>query len=268
MKTENSSETIELDGLVWESRSTWDYSRFNYCLSKLRSRGFARFPRPQEVFRLFIRKAEPFKHQVLYDARDLAEYEKARKARDQQYENQLSNNNLVSSMAGSDFGEWLSLAFRKKGTTLECVLDPENLRWRDCWEGCGWSRDENGKQTSRNIPAGHPSKYVVKKGEELKHSGKIMKFDIGNKHLGESYLLEEFPDDLVEFLYGRKFEDLPKEVRIGFYGGDQTRIQLPEEENSWAPVARSDSWPNGHNSRSLHTGCVHCRARGVRPIRI
>ncbi len=111
--------------------------------------------------------------------------------------------------------EWVSLAFRKKGNILEGALDPENLVY----------------DKSNHI-------YVTE-GKLI--SGEVRKFDIGeaiNYHRRRIYWrpLRVFSDDLVEFLYGRKFAELPEIMRSD---KKEMLLKLPSKANRWLPVMLS-----------------------------
>jgi len=133
---------------------------------------------------------------------------------------------LAKSML-SGKGEWISAAFKKTSNFLEFALDPENLVWNN-------------------------NAYVIN-GSSLV-SSEIKRFDIGNKSSGSWIDLGEFPDDLVAYLYGLKFKDLPKEMQEG-----SKRAQL---------LFREDWWPVGRGYVSnyyLRAYCSSWASRGVRP---
>ncbi|MFA5887562.1 MAG: hypothetical protein WC852_02535, partial [Candidatus Nanoarchaeia archaeon] len=88
----------------------------------------------------------------------------------------------------SNNGEWLSMAVERIGNKLVCYLHPEGLVWNNIDE-----------------------KY---EGNGIIHSGKY-DFDIGNKNPGEWHGLGAFSDDFVEFMYGRKFKNLPQIMKAG-----------------------------------------------------
>ena len=77
---------------------------YDKSLADLRSKGFARHLRPQEVFGLLADGLEgklSGEQKVVYD-------------------------DMLSS-----YGEWLSLVFERDGNNLVCYLDPEGLVWKD-----------------------------------------------------------------------------------------------------------------------------------------
>ena len=111
------------------------------------------------------------------------------------YEGQLTN-----------YGEWLSLVFERQGERLITYLDPEGLEWEE-------------------------DKYV--KTRKFKHAEK-RDFDINGKVSQQYITLNQFPDDLVQFLYGRSFAALPQEMREG---STKARLSLPSDKTAW-PVAR------------------------------
>lgn len=127
-------------------------------------------------------------------------------------------------------GEWISAAFKKKDNILEVALDPENLVWN----------------SKNNV-------YVVNGGNLV--SGVVTPFDIGNKSSGSWIDLGEFPDSLVQYLYGKNFKDLPKEMQEG-----SKKAQLYFRENIWWPVGRG----GGIISYDLYAYYGDRASRGVR----
>ena len=100
----------------------------------------------------------------------------------------------------SSYGEWLSLALeRTKPSELTFYLDPENL----IWDGL---------------------KYIVQ--GQLRHSAK-QSFPISRDIPSQEYVdLNKFPDELVEFLYSRKFNNLPKIMQSG---DKRAQLWLPQK---------------------------------------
>ena len=102
----------------------------------------------------------------------------------------------------ASYGEWLSLAFERQGKRLITYLDPEGLEWKK-------------------------GKYV--KTTNFKCSD-TKDFDITAK-MSQRYLdLNKFPDDLVQFLYGRSFAALPQEMRKG---SKKAQLVLPPDTTAW-----------------------------------
>ena len=154
---------------------------YEASLARLRAAGFERHARPQEVFGLLADGLEG----------KLAPQEK------------IIHDDMLAS-----YGEWLSLAFERRGDTLVTYLDPERLEWK---------RD----------------KYVKTRG--FKHAEK-RDFDISGKRPHVLIDLNLFNDDLVQFLYGRSFTALPQEMREG---EKRAQLYLPEDRIV-SPVGRGD----------------------------
>jgi len=107
------------------------------------------------------------------------------------------------------FGEWFSIAVRRKGDKLYCFIDPENVRW-----------DEYGK------------KYTIDKN----FNSRCMKIlDITGIPSQEWVSLKQFNDDFVKFFYTRKFKDLPVEMQKEYASG----VYLPPDHELW-PIGRGD----------------------------
>lgn len=90
-------------GISFEPKKTTDVFYFDTSLKMLRSRGFERHARPQEVFNVLIERIE---------------------------NPDGANIDLVTNLS-YNVPEWMSLAVRKTGNILECALDPENLVWNE-----------------------------------------------------------------------------------------------------------------------------------------
>ncbi len=108
----------------------------------------------------------------------------------------------------SSYGEWFSMAFERKGNILIAYLDPEGLVWN-----------------SNTYVKNSSFKFVDKQ-----------EFDIAGKKSNTWIPLDEFSDDLVQAIYGRKFKDLPQEVREGNF---KARMSLPPD-GAARPVGRAD----------------------------
>ena len=106
----------------------------------------------------------------------------------------------------TSYGEWLSLAFERQGDTLITYLDPEGLEWGG----------EKGYIKKRSF------KYTDTKD-----------FDIAGKMSQHHIDLNQFPDDLIQFLYGHSFADLPQEMRVG---QRKAQVYLPPDKTAWPVV--------------------------------
>ena len=111
----------------------------------------------------------------------------------------------------TNYGEWFSMAFERKGNELHAYLDPENLKW----DG---------------------SIYKVV-GNKLKYSVKEV-FDLSGIDSEKWIGLNTFQGDFVKFMYGRKFEDLPGKMKEG---NQRAQVYLPSENTIW-PVGRGGYW--------------------------
>ena len=110
---------------------------------------------------------------------------------------QLSDDMLKS------YREWFSLAAKRTSKTdLEFYLDPENLVW-------------NG------------SKYTIQ-GSNIQCLSETKTFTINKGIPSQTYVdLNQFPNDIIEFLYSRKFNELPDIMKPG--GDRKAQILLPQE---------------------------------------
>ncbi len=104
------------------------------------------------------------------------------------------------------YGEWLSMAFERQGNTLITYLDPEGL----VWDG---------------------TKYGKERGFSC---SKQKEFDITGKP-SQTYLdLNLFDEQLVRYVYGRSFSDLPPKMKEGIF---RAGLYLPPD-NEVRPVGR------------------------------
>ena len=196
-----------LDNLVIEETSQRDSSNnkvlehFNDSLSSLRSRNFTRHLRPDEAFRILI------------DA----------------LENPNSKYKSIKEDMLSNYGEWLSLAFLRKGDALHCYLDPENLVWSG-------------------------SIYVLQ-NPPLRHSGEST-FDIKGIKSQERVDLKEFPAELVKLLYSRSFNQLPDIMKSG---DKRSQLWIPKEDEI-RPCGRGDDF----DDFIVGGNCDGRASRGVR----
>ena len=151
---------------------------FDESLERVKAAGYQRHARPQEEFGLIIDGLE---------GKLTGELPK------------LSADMLTS------WGEWLSLAFERKGDLLVCYLDPVGLVW-------------NGNRYEK---------------QNFSHAGETT-FDIKGITSGQWVGLEKFRPDFAQFLYGRRFDQLPAEMREG---NKKVHVYLPAEGVAW-PVTR------------------------------
>jgi len=149
---------------------------FNDSLDRIKSAGYERHGRPSEVFSLIIDGLE----------------------------GKLANTPLqnVYDDIFKSYGEFLSLAWERKGDLLIAYLDPEDLVWNS-------------------------DKYV-KKGFKFAEK---QEFDITGKNSQQWIDLNEFDVGFVEWHYARKFSELPKEMQKG---SKRVQVYLPSEGNIWA----------------------------------
>ena len=153
---------------------------YNKSLEKLRSGGYQRHLRPNEIFKIIIGLIED----PNYKGRPLFH----------------TYHEIKEEMLGS-YGEWLSLAmFRKDKETLICYLDPET------------------KDKSHFGTVSNPNEISYSQERQ----SKIDK-DIKSE---QSIDLNKFPSELVEFLYSRKYEDLPQVMKEG---DRRAQLYLPRE---------------------------------------
>ena len=124
------------------------------------------------------------------------------------------------------YGEWLSLAWERKGNLLVAYLDPVGLVW------------ENNQYVKKNFSHG------AKK-----------EFDITGKSSGSYIDVSLFGDAFVVWHYGRNFAQLPKDMREG---GRRAQAFLPADSTIW-PVGR------GYLRYDVDTICDVGASRGVAP---
>ena len=128
---------------------------------------------------------------------------------------------VAEDMCGG-FGEWLSMAMERKGDVLICYLHPEGLVW-------------DGKTYVK-------INFTYAEKEQ---------FNVSGKGSQEMINLSAFDDMLVQYIYGKSFDKLPKEMRKG-------SIYLPEE---------GVVWPAGISGYSIFDCRYNLRAsRGVKNI--
>ncbi|MFC1755633.1 hypothetical protein ACFL96_19970 [Thermoproteota archaeon] len=130
-------------------------------------------------------------------------------------------------------GEWLSMSVQRKGDLLTCYVDPNNLSWD------GWTY--SAKNTLSELAYTHERTFNIT--------------GIPDKVWVD---LERFDDDLVEFLYTQKFDDLPEKMKE-----EMPQIYLPGDSGIW-PMSRK-----GINGDNFNLSCYDCimsgASRGARP---
>jgi len=118
------------------------------------------------------------------------------------------------------FGEWTSLAFERKGKELVCYVYPEGLVWDV--EEARYHKTPSFKFSERRS-------FDV--GPELRPG---MPFNEGIS--SGFHTLRKFRDNLVEFLYTRRFKDLPR-VMMEAWATYEAGLVLPSNGEVW-PVIR------------------------------
>src|SRR3989344_8853167 len=131
----------------------------------------------------------------------------------------------------SSYGEWLSLAMRRKKDKLICYEKPEGL----VWDG---------------------SNYVQK---NFTYSGQPKTFDIAGIASDTYVDLNQFKPELILYLYGRPFAKLPNELKVG---SSRTQLWLPSENMGVRPVGRGgvNYWYD------VDAICDSWASRGVVPV--
>ena len=112
----------------------------------------------------------------------------------------------------SSYGEWLSMAFERKGDLLIAYLHPEGIVW-----------DKNS------------NKYV--KQNNFKYDS-AQNFNIAGKKSNEWIPLQDFGDDFSLLAYSRKFADLPQVMREGNANISKAHVYLPKDGTAWSVVPR------------------------------
>lgn len=130
-------------------------------------------------------------------------------------------------------GEWLSMAFERKGDLLIAYLHPE-----------GFSLDGGINDPDNRSTITYTSE---------------MKFDIKSKKSGRWIPLKEMSDDFNEAIYGRKYANLPQTMRDGL----RASVMLPPDDLNIYPIARKDS----SEAYSITYNLTYSGSRGVRPRR-
>ena len=176
---------------------------FDEGLTSLKNRGYQRHMRPNEAFFIIMGGLEKTKNI---------------------YHEMLAGDMLLSLTYSSHQGEWLSLAMVRRDDKLECYLDPELY--------------------FENIPLFFGIKKIpVYRFAGVKGVKKPDKtFYIGNIPSKKLIDVEEFPDDLVEFLYSRKFKDFPEVMQKGnIFPYRKAKICMPPN-NKLYPVSRGEHY--------------------------
>src|SRR3989339_666282 len=180
--TSGNAASVNYDNLVWEAKKHDEYISFDASLQRLKQAGYSRHPRPAEAFGLIIAHLEK---KLPKDLDDIAK-------------------DMLSGKC-----EWLSLAMERKGDTLICYLDPENLIW--------------------NAGSG---RYDVS-GGKLRYSEK-KEFNIKGMKSDEWICADQFSPELIRYCYGREFSQLPQEMKTGDY---RSHLYLPSDDQL-CPAAR------------------------------
>ncbi|MDI6738672.1 MAG: hypothetical protein QME12_09270 [Nanoarchaeota archaeon] len=196
--------------LEWEPKTPRNGAKkalptYDASLARLRQAGYERHASPSEAFSLICDSLE----------------------------GKLSGSlKAVANDMMSSYGEWLSMAFERKGDLLVAYLHPEGIVW-----------DASG------------SKYAK---QNFAYSGE-KQFNIAGKNSNERIPLQEFGDDFSLLAYGRKFADLPQLMREGNANISKAQVYLPADGTAW-PVGR-----NYYNIGFSINGNYDIRAsRGVR----
>jgi len=198
MKEYEIENQLSMGGLTIENSKHDEWEYYQDSLARLRQKGFKRHLRPVEFYEILL---EHFRTNGLGTHEDVAK-------------------NMLSGK-----GEWLSVAFRKRGNILEVSWDPENIAW-------------NGKE------------YVTKGDLRVDFACP----DIGNKKAEYYYKISTFPSELVHALYGADAEELSK-YNAGIY--------LPPE-GKWWPVGCGNS-NDGYNDFGLDANNGKRSSRGCKP---
>ena len=115
-------------------------------------------------------------------------------------ENKNSQYKQIKQDMLSSYGEWLSLVMLRNKDELTCYLDPENK--------------------------GKPLLTLLSNQDEIKYSQE-KKFKIDKRIKSQDWVdLNKFPESLVEFLYSRKYEDLPQVMKEG---DRRSQLWFPKE---------------------------------------
>ncbi len=141
---------------------------------------------------------------------------------------------------GKGSGEWLSLAFERKGNILLAYIEPRNLDY--------FANPPSGKKWSG---------YHKRDDFTFRY---VLEFDVGN--VGNYWQeLKAFDDKFVRFITGRSFEDLPEKLRKG---PEKIRVSIPTGGDFW-PVSIGGTGEY-KSSYKFNIGCYYTKAasRGVR----
>lgn len=178
--------------------------RYNFChsLSRLKEVGYERHLRPWESFSLII---ECLENRLPPDLESFAQ-------------------ELIKSK-----DEWLSMAIKRKGNTLFCYVDPQNLK-----------QNQNGLR------------YFT--DGMLKYNHSLSKnLSVKNIPSGTWVSLDHFSDEFVKYFYNRKLKSLPKKMREEPY---KAGVYIPPEGDLW-PVSR------GRFTSTFHIFSCHAYASSV-----
>jgi len=101
-----------------------------------------------------------------------------------------SPQHTIAQNMAPDGSEWLSAAHERKGDLLHVYIDPENLIWQNQY-----------------VFDGEP---VYNKEESPEP------FDITGFPSLQGVPIQKMPEDYIQFMYGRKAEDLPEQMHPGY----------------------------------------------------
>jgi len=186
-------------GIEFESQRVFSKNKldrglyFDESLERLRADGYERHAQPREVFDLIMNNLEGRVSPGSGLANTCADMTKG-----------------SSSDGGNKNTEWLSVAFeRRDSLTLAVYIDPKNL----VWDGHGYTVKEKYLECYewKDFSLKGLSDYVP-------HNG--------------WHELKRFPDDFVQFITGRSFDELPEELREG---GKRVQLCIPSS-NRIIPV--------------------------------
>ncbi len=196
---------VLFEDLEVESESYKEHYHFCTSLKRLKKAGYERHLRPWESFSIIT---EYFEKKLPPDL-------------------ELFTKEMLNIQ-----GEWFSMALERKGDTLFCFADPENLKQnRNGWR---YFTDEN-------------LNYNDAMSKELSVKGIPS---------GTWVPLDQFNDEFVKYFYNLRRIDLPREFRIGPYSA---QVYIPPEGGIW-PASRG----SGINMLYVYTCCTYALSRGMK----
>ena len=199
-------------GLQWElgpakaaaGKVDWVMT-YDESLARLRKAGYERHPRPAEVFGLMAAHLE----------------------------GKLADFLGLAKVAEGIDSEWLSLALKTKKDKLICILDPENIKWKNAVQGY----------------------YVDDK--DLKCTATFT-FDITGLPCETYVAIDLLSDELARLLYGRKYADLPEEMQ-------KTTIYIPGPGGIW-PICGPTYGTGGIRLYNTTNPNRTAKSRGVKKL--